>query len=202
MNPRPQLKSFGSRRNNRGAVLLIALIVLVAMTLGGIAIMRSVDTTTLIAGNLAFKQRTLHAADAGVAQALNWLLLHKSTLHNDSTADGYYSSQTFDWTASGAWANGYGEISQDAAGNTVMYKIHRMCTLAGVTYNGSASGVPNECAFDRPPVTSVAAPLEGDSITGNVVFPPSSSLYYRITVRSIGPRNSESYTQSMVTISI
>jgi Tfp pilus assembly protein PilX len=43
----------------RGAVLFIALIVLVAMTLAGIAIMRSVDTATLIAGNLAFKQGTV-----------------------------------------------------------------------------------------------------------------------------------------------
>jgi Tfp pilus assembly protein PilX len=52
-------------------VLFIALIVLVAMTLAGIAIMRSVDTATLIAGNLAFKQGTVQSSDNGVEQAFN-----------------------------------------------------------------------------------------------------------------------------------
>jgi Tfp pilus assembly protein PilX len=39
----------------QGVVLLMALIMLVALTLAGIALVRSVDTTNLIAGNLAFK---------------------------------------------------------------------------------------------------------------------------------------------------
>ena len=39
-----------------GVVLFIALIVLVAMSLAGVALVRSVDTNLLIAGNLAFKQ--------------------------------------------------------------------------------------------------------------------------------------------------
>jgi Tfp pilus assembly protein PilX len=43
-------------RRQRGAILFIALIVLVAMSLAGIALMRSVDTNVLIAGNLAFRQ--------------------------------------------------------------------------------------------------------------------------------------------------
>ena len=45
VNPSFRLRSAPSRA--RGAVLFIALIVLVAMTLAGIAIMRSVDTATL-----------------------------------------------------------------------------------------------------------------------------------------------------------
>ncbi len=50
----------------RGAVLLIALIVLVAMTLAGIAMMRSVDTGILVSGNMAFRQSATLAADAGI----------------------------------------------------------------------------------------------------------------------------------------
>ncbi len=38
-----------------GAILFIALIVLVAMTLAGIAMWRSVDTALGIAGNMAFR---------------------------------------------------------------------------------------------------------------------------------------------------
>ena len=41
------------RSGQSGVVLFIALIVLVAMTLAGIAIMRSVDTGVAISGNVA-----------------------------------------------------------------------------------------------------------------------------------------------------
>ena len=56
-------------RSQQGAMLIIALIVLVAMSLAGIAMMRSVDTGTLVAGNIAFKQSSLHATDHGLQAA-------------------------------------------------------------------------------------------------------------------------------------
>jgi len=61
-------------RSQRGVVLLIALILLVVMTLAGIGMMRSVDTGSVIAGNLAFKQATLNASDAGTSAAFNALV--------------------------------------------------------------------------------------------------------------------------------
>ena len=54
-----------SHHHQRGVVLLIALIMLVAMTLAGIGMMRSIDTGSVIAGNLAFKQATTNATDDG-----------------------------------------------------------------------------------------------------------------------------------------
>lgn len=51
------------RRAQQGVVLFVALIILVAMTLAGIALMRSVDTNVLIAGNLAFRQGATMAGD-------------------------------------------------------------------------------------------------------------------------------------------
>ena len=53
-------------RRQRGVVLFISLIVLVAMTLAGVALVRSVDTTNLIAGNLAFKQGATLSGDAAI----------------------------------------------------------------------------------------------------------------------------------------
>ena len=55
--------SLASRQG--GVVLMIALIILVALTLGGIALVRSVDTTNLISGNLAFQQAATRAGEAG-----------------------------------------------------------------------------------------------------------------------------------------
>jgi len=50
----------------QGIVLPITLIVLVAMTLAGIALLRSIDTSSIIAGNLAFKQSATASGDAGI----------------------------------------------------------------------------------------------------------------------------------------
>ena len=72
------------RRDQRGVVLFIALIVLVAMSLAGIAIMRSVDTGNLISGNVAFKQGTLSAADRGVDDAFKYLKDNVQTTNLDT----------------------------------------------------------------------------------------------------------------------
>src|SRR3989304_2733091 len=56
--------------SQKGMVLFIALIVLVAMTLAGLALVRSVDTANVIAGNLAFQPSTLQAGDRGVEAAV------------------------------------------------------------------------------------------------------------------------------------
>lgn len=77
MNPglvRKQLIGMPMPASQRGAVLFIALIVMVAMTLAAIGMMRSIDTTTMIAGNLAFKQTTIHAGDVGIDEGYKWLM--------------------------------------------------------------------------------------------------------------------------------
>jgi flagellin-like protein len=62
MNARIQKKTPYAFRE-RGVVLIIALIVLVAMTLVAIGTLRSVDTSNVVAGNLGFKQATLNGTD-------------------------------------------------------------------------------------------------------------------------------------------
>ena len=128
-----------ARRAQRGAVLFIALIVLVAMSLAGLALMRGVDTGTLIASNLAFKQSATAAGDLGIEAGRGWLMSNGGPpLYVDIPGSAYYSTfQTnvdlvggdptktpFDWgTAASA--------GTDAAGNQVSYVIQRLCELPG-----------------------------------------------------------------------
>ena len=58
------------RDAERGVVLFIALLVMVALSLAGIALIRSADTATIVAGNLAFKQAAAAAVDRSVEQAV------------------------------------------------------------------------------------------------------------------------------------
>ena len=62
------------RPRQRGSVLLFTLIAVVAMTLAALLLIRSVDTNTLISGNLAFRQAATTSADAGVQFAVDELL--------------------------------------------------------------------------------------------------------------------------------
>lgn len=57
----------------RGVVLFFTLIALVVMSLAAVALIRSVDTSTMIAGNLAFKQAGSASGDAGIEAAISWL---------------------------------------------------------------------------------------------------------------------------------
>jgi Tfp pilus assembly protein PilX len=196
-----------------GAVLFIALIVLVAMTLAGIALMRSVDTTLGIAGNMAFKQATIQGADRGVKVAFDWLAANSggTTLQNTDTAVGYFSSKPAnepDWFDIAQWTNAVrlpnegGFVGQpDNAGNVVRYIIHRMCNCADVPYNtvctGSSSA--NVCALYYPPS---GASSGGSMSVGAAKFEGIPQLYYRVTTRVDGPRNTISITQVTVLIQV
>ena len=71
MNTRHSRARCAPIRNSRerGVVLFIALIVMVAMSLAAIALMRSVDTTSAVIGNLAFRQASILPANYGIEDA-------------------------------------------------------------------------------------------------------------------------------------
>jgi hypothetical protein len=53
--------------------MFIALLVMVALSLAGLALIRSADTATVVSGNLAFKQSAIYAIDRSVEQAIDAL---------------------------------------------------------------------------------------------------------------------------------
>ena len=189
-------------RRQRGVVLFISLIVLVAMTLAGVALVRSVDTTNLIAGNLAFKQGATLSGDAAIETARNWLLTQTNiTLWNDSTGNGYYSFTPT--TAPGTetpwpqynWTGAAITLAADAAGNQVSYVIQRLCMNTGnpdPTTGNSCIDTAGTTGAGVAPGTSMGA--------GRVSIAGALQYYYRVTARIIGPRNTVSYVQSIIQI--
>ena len=79
-------------RRERGVVLFVALIVLIIMTLAGLALLRQMSTGVSIAGNIAFKENATSVADRGTEVALQYLTLPTTALSADSLPDGYHSS--------------------------------------------------------------------------------------------------------------
>lgn len=196
--------AIGAPRRERGVILFIALIVLVAMSLAGIALMRSVDTNVLIAGNLAFRQGATAGADWGVENARGWISANTGLLNEDQPGGltFYWANwqqnldlignnpdplvADFDWTTSF-------DIGTDAAGNQVQYVIHRLCDTAGA---------PNDVQCVRSALSSGTGSAPGashvvhDAGGGNVKG--GASVLYRITVRVTGPRNTVSYVQAVL----
>src|SRR5665213_2094564 len=56
--------------SQRGIVLFVALIVMVALSLAGLALVRSIDTTSSVTGNIAFRQAALLQANWAVEEAV------------------------------------------------------------------------------------------------------------------------------------
>jgi len=192
-------------RRQNGVILIIALIALVAMTLASVAMVRSVDTSTIIAGNLAFKQSGIASSDAGIEAAINWLSDNGDVLEADKASNGYYatsqdnldltgnkipssSADDLDWNSSAVTT-----LAEDAAGNEVAYIIHRLCQSEGPLNSdtctteqsargGSSQGATRQMTTYQPGTWSSVA----------------DRGYYRITVRVAGPRNNISYVQAVV----
>ena len=78
-------------RSQRGVVLLLALIMLVAMTLAGIVMYRQIGTGLIIARNLNFKRTAAVASDRGIETARTWLIGQTAAqLEQGSAANGYF----------------------------------------------------------------------------------------------------------------
>ncbi|HEY4081427.1 MAG TPA: hypothetical protein VGM81_12075 [Burkholderiaceae bacterium] len=192
----------------RGVVLILAIVVLVAMSLAALALMRAVNTGNRVAGNLAFQQSATLSADAGVEAAVAWLEQNRisGALWNNGTAastgsnttGGGYAASTTAPTAATNWdtwwtaavtANTVNKLAPDTAGNTVQYAITRLCNGTGdPTGNIGCQTAPN------------SDPTSGGSkgAGGNQPITAVVQYYYRVTVRVDGVRGTVSYVQVVV----
>ncbi|RDE51082.1 MAG: hypothetical protein DVS81_08035 [Candidatus Accumulibacter meliphilus] len=196
------------RSNQRGVVLLVALIILVALTLSGVALIRSVDTANLIAGNQSFHQSAVHAGERSTESALtNWLeannALGDKDLFDNAPADGttgYLAARddrAVDADPPETWQDFWNRtvavtpavtLAPDAAGNTVSYVIHRLCQTTGAPHLAN-------CAKQPASISS------GGSFGAGGVQPlTNNQVYYRITTRIAGPRNTVAYIQTIVAL--
>lgn len=174
----------------RGATLFIALIALVAMSLAGIALVRSVDTGVVIAGNIAFKQSALQEADRGIESAVNAITTGAiADLTVNNSGQNYYATrQPVD-------ARGVPNILTAAtpiliptltdSRNEVRYVIERLCDATG-------AATPTNCVMAS---TGIPAPGGSD---GDENLTPPPTTFYRVTVRVDGPRNTTSFAQAML----
>ena len=180
------------RNTQRGVVLFIALIVLVAMTLAGLGMMRSVDTNNLIAGNLAFKNAATSAGDAAIEAARTWIAAKTpGQLETNQPALGYFANwdptfdpNKFDWAGSSQLVG-----TDTVQNNTIRYVAHRMCNESDKSINAT------NCAKVANSSVGTSKGLPG---YGNRRPKVNSLAFYRITAKIEGPKFTVSYLQAFV----
>ncbi len=214
------------RASQRGTSLFITLIAVVLLTFASLALLRSVDTSTLITGNLQFQEAALASGNAGTEAAIAWLASNSAgtTLFADIPATGYYSTSAdscnltalssagatnyVDWLGAGSAAGCNmqpatlaSSANGVATGYTVEYVINRICNAPGdPNAVAAADGVtPMICASYVSPSTKTGSTQIGASY-GSAPLSGLPQHYYRITTRTTGPRNTVRYTQAFVVI--
>lgn len=201
-----------ARARQRGVVLFVALIAMVVLALAAAAMIRSADTSAVIAGNLAFKDAATHAADTGVERAFN-------ALQDLATGDADVPNQYFrlmqavdgrgvptgvNWASVPCYGtNGEADAVDcaDASIYRVQYVIDRLCREAPVL-GELVTVLSSKCVGGQPFSTAGNAGSDRDSHTpsGNYGVPPVTgsippTIHYRVTVRVQGPRNTVSLVQ-------
>ncbi len=174
-------------RRQRGAVLIVAMIVLVALGLAAISLLRSVDVLGLLSGNLSFQRSALNATDAGVEAAkVKYAALANRTVNDNASC---YSATVLPADPRGiptvlgnatTFATTYPNCTAiAAAGETMYFIVDRQCTLVGLADN-------KRCILAQ----TATAGSDTDSNGKQVVWPA-----FRVTVRVDGPKNTSSYSQ-------
>ncbi|HPV44209.1 MAG TPA: hypothetical protein PK056_01755 [Methylotenera sp.] len=197
-------KNYGLAKRQQGLVLFIALIALVAMSLAAAALVRSVDSGVLVAGNLAFKQSAVMSAESGVADAYKYITDNAATLTANSA--GYFASfdPVFDDNRmavdSSTWGSGNSfavtKDVYDLSGNETRYIIQRMCRTTGaVDRDKCLVGTGNAAANSKGGKSEGGGAGGGgyDAATGG-----SDAVVYRVTARVAGPKNTFSYIQAFL----
>ena len=174
------------RRAQQGVTIVVTLILLVVMLMGGLALARLTEVSTLAAGNAAYHEAAVQASEIGV----NTAFAAVQALANEDTNQGnWYFAQTLATDADGLPA-----IAVVNAGTqipvgiyTVRYVVDRMCTGA-LPVTDPVRQCLNKSQRDLE--SSRQPPL---------VYDPVSARQFRITVQVTGPKGTQTWVQSLVT---
>lgn len=183
---------------SRGVALVITLIALVVLLIGAAAMLRALDTSTALAGNLAFRRDLTNQGERAIAEVRKQLL--SGGLSNPAALEAGLPGANYVATRLPANDNGVPLVLLDdgafsAAGMsaandlvdaqahiTMRYVIDRLCAAAG--------------PFDE--TSCVAAPTTGDAGGTDWLRKPDGEAgpVYRVTVRINGPRATQAFLQT------
>ena len=195
----------------RGVVMLFGLIALAIMLIGAAAMVSSMNTSLLNAGNLGFKRDMTNQADRALAKAI--AQLETGALATDATRAQHLVAQNYRATILAATAQGLpnalvgddagfaavgntaNDIAVAAQGITIRYVIDRLCVNTGPV-------APDHCSLESD--ASRVAGSESELISAENNSSGSSAIptrvLYRVSIRVTGPRNTQAFYQATLAL--
>ena len=192
-------------RSQQGVALPVMLIILLVMLISSVYLLKSSNSATMSASNMAYDAALSKAADLGLHVGFEYLQTRasqsKALLNADDEANGYesvYNPQQSVDTA-GFWLNAktvQNTANGSATADTIEYVIHRACTAKG-PYD-----INNACVqTSANPIPGAAKPEAGDSLdAGTPIYNSAPQIHYIITARIFGPRGGNVVNQMVVLI--
>jgi hypothetical protein len=184
---------FHSSPRERGVVLIITLITLLLLTIGAVAMVRSFDTSQVLAGNLSFRRDLTNQGERGIAKARKQLL--SGVLGDITDPSANYSAKRLDTNGSGiplvllkdseferAGMPPKNDIEDKDSQVLVRYVIDRLCNAEGPFDEATCSGTEEDAEPGKD----------------NRTISPAGEMrpVYRVTVRVDGPRSTQTYLQT------
>lgn len=207
------IKQSISIKSQQGYSLAMSIVFALILSLVAAAVARKALTASDATMGITFRQATANGADRGMLAAANWLNLNAVSTTANSTANGFYATEqkNVDWTGLATpntatddvdWdgSNGSATIKAvqaaaiDSAGNRFSYVIQRLCGSAGAFT--ATSGV--QCmTFINP---NGPSDYKSGLLYNVSSITATPQIYYRVTVRTVGPKGTVSYTQSLILV--
>jgi type IV pilus assembly protein PilX len=198
-------RTLTARFRQNGTSLLVAMVALVAMMTAGMALMRSVDSANLAAGNFQLQQSAEQNIDMAINEAL--LAYMQSPAGSPTSMDNrnlndvpksYWAIRQLQstegvptalinlaapsWGAGGPLPTGWpGEMVDAGSMQLRRYFVERLCSVAGIASVDNCQMYTMEYSPDSLKNTGTAS--------------TDALPYIRITVRVDGPKGATSYAQ-------
>jgi uncharacterized membrane protein YgcG len=200
--------------DQRGVVLIFALIALVILLIGAAAMMRSMNTSLFNAGNFGFKRDLTNQGERATTIVLDAVrtagvgALKTEAARQVSDTARNYSASILPTNAQGvplallsdAALAGIGVAGNDIAladmGVSVRYVVDRLCVAAGPAVEDSCTLAGNLI----PSGGSGSELLRAEDGSSGGVGAVVPQAVYRVSIRVDGPRRTQSFFQSTFTI--
>jgi len=199
MMKRPSSRPFARQA---GIALPVMLVILLVMLISSIYLLKSSNTTTLTASNLAYDAAQSHAVDQGLNEAYKWLAATSSSTSQRALLDMNAANQGYVATYDPSQgvrnpAFWVGAKVVTVGDKRIEYVIHRMCLLA-LPYNDK----DNTCVQTTDNPLAAGSPLAPGS--SMVITTPRYNgvprVHYQVTARMDGARGGNVVNQMMVLI--
>ena len=168
----------------RGVSLIIVLVVLAISLVGSLAMLRSGEVSALVAGNVSFREAATQASDLGIASAAR--ALDGMANFDVSVANSYFATRQVEDADGIPTSVDWSTVPVQTVGSyNVQHIVDRLCQTSPVTDPAA------DCM-----VRDGEAP--GSNKAGSLNYKNPASVYFRITVRVVGPKSTTAFVQALV----